>query len=90
MDEQEPDFGEYGAFLEDSVKHILKYKPAAIGFIGILPDGRTIGAYYQAGIAEKIQMAGVIMIDVDLDVIKKHAGAIREILDNARGDEASE
>ncbi len=83
IDEQTPDFGEYGDFLEDSVKHILKHKPASIGIIGILPNGRTIDAYYKSTIADKIQMAGNIALDIMMDTIEANAGIIREILENA-------
>ena len=87
-DEQTPDFGEYGDFLEDSVKYILEHKPASIGIVGILPDGQTIGAYYKSSIADKIQMAGNIALDIVMDTIEANAGVIREILENAPTDEA--
>ncbi len=89
MSEQEPDFGKYGDFLEDSVKHILKHKPAAIGFIGILPNGQFIGSYYMTSINDKIQMAGNIMLDASMDMIRANAGEIREILESASEDESN-
>lgn len=76
----DPVFGSYGAFLEDSVKHVLKHKPHAIGICGILDDGQTIGAYYQANASDKLQMAGIIQYDAIIDVIRENAKEINGYL----------
>lgn len=80
--EDEVGFGPYGPFLEDSVKHILKHKPAAIGVCGVLADG-FIGAYYEASIADKMSMAGNILLDIFMDFIKGNTTEIKAILDSA-------
>lgn len=84
------DFGDYGEFLEDSVMHILKYAPVAIGISGLLEDGRTIGSYYQAGVHDKLLMAGSILEDVILDVIRANAHEIKEVLENPETEDEEE
>lgn len=83
------DFGRHGAFLEESVKHILKHDPEALAFMGVLKDGKYIGAYDRTSVNDKLLMAGNILIDVIMDVIRNNAVEIKDILDSAEesGDE---
>lgn len=85
MSENQPptDFGRHGEFLEESVKHILKYDPEALAYMGVLNDGKFVGAYNNASINDKILMAGNILIDVIMDVIRNNAPEIRDILESA-------
>lgn len=77
------DFGRHGAFLEESVKHILKHDPEALAFMGVLKDGEYIGAYDRTSVNDKLLMAGNILIDVIMDVIRNNAVEIGDILDSA-------
>lgn len=77
------DFGRHGEFLEESVRHILKHDPEALAFMGVLQDGKFIGAYNQTSVNDKLLMAGNILIDVFMDFIRNNALEIREILESA-------
>lgn len=78
-----PDFGRHGEFLEESVRHILKHDPESLAYMGVLKGGEFIGAYNRASINDKILMAGNILIDVIMDVIRNNAPEIRDILESA-------
>ena len=82
-DAQGVDFGKYGPFLEDCVKHILKHKPAAIVMGGVLDNGQYIGAYYNTSIADKFNMLGNIGLDIFMDFVRENAPEIKAILDAA-------
>lgn len=77
------DFGRHGEFLEKSVRHILKHNPESIAFVGVLKDGSYIGAYNNASMNDKCLMAGNILIDVIMDIIRHNAPEIRDILESA-------
>lgn len=76
------DFGRHGEFLEEAVKHILKYDPESLAFMGVLKDGDFIGSYNLTSVNDKLLMAGNILIDVIMDTIRNNAVEIRDILDS--------
>ena len=80
-DNKQPDFGPYGPFLEDSVKHILKHKPVSVSMGGITEQGQFIGSYFHAGINDKLLMAGSLLYDAVLDIIRENAKEIKGYLD---------
>ena len=84
MSENQPpkDFGRHGEFLEESVKHVLKHDPEALAYLGVLKDGKFIGAYTRASVNDKLLMAGNIMIAVIMDTIRNNAQEIRDILES--------
>ena len=86
-DELPQNFGRHGEFLEESVKHILKHDPESLAFMGILNGGEYIGAYHRASINDKLLMAGNILIDVIMDVIRNNAIEIQSILEETQREE---
>ncbi len=42
------DFGRHGEFLEESVKHILKYDPESLAYMGVLKSGEFSGTLESA------------------------------------------
>lgn len=77
---------EYSAWLEESLKTVLEFKPSSICIVATAEDGTTKTGYYNATGQDKAVFAANILSDVVMDIIKINAEKIKEILDGD-GDE---
>lgn len=78
---------EYSAWLEESLKTVLEFKPSSICIVATAEDGTTKTGYYNATGQDKAVFAANILSDVVMDIIKANAGKIKEILDGDSDEE---
>lgn len=78
---------EYSAWLEESLKTVLEFKPSSICIVATAEDGTTKTGYYNATGQDKAVFAANILSDVVMDIIKGNAGKIKEILDGGSDEE---
>ena len=78
---------EYSAWLEESLKTVLEFKPSSICIVATAEDGTTKTGYYNATGQDKAVFAANILSDVVMDIIKGNAGKIKEILDGDSDEE---
>lgn len=76
---------EYSAWLEESLRVIINSKPDSICVASKTKDDVLVG-FWNASAQDKAVFAFNIQADVVMDVIRHHAGKIKEILDGD-GDE---
>lgn len=72
---------ELAEWLEDAARVLLENNPKYIALAARLPDGRTLTAYYKAGVNDKIASAGQIHADAMLDMIVNNAGTLKEAME---------
>lgn len=77
---------EYSAWLEESLKTVLEFKPSSICIVATAEDGTTNTGYYNATGQDKAVFAANILSDVVMDIIKANADVIKGILEGD-GDE---
>lgn len=77
---------EYSAWLEDSLKTVLEFKPSSICIAATAEDGTTKTGYYNATGQDKAVFAANILSDVVMDIIAINAEKIKGILEGD-GDE---
>ena len=77
---------EYSAWLEESLKTVLEFKPSSICIVATAEDGTTKTGYYNATGQDKAVFAANILSDVVMDIIEINAEKIKKILDGD-GDE---
>lgn len=78
---------EYSAWLEESLKTVLEFKPSSICIVATAEDGTTKTGYYNATGQDKAVFAANILSDVVMDIIKGNAEKIKEILDGDSDEE---
>lgn len=78
---------EYSAWLEDSLKTVLEFKPSSICIVATAEDGTTKTGYYNATGQEKAVFAANILSDVVMDIIKANADVIKGILEGDSDEE---
>ena len=78
---------EYSAWLEESLKTVLEFKPSSICIVATAEDGTTKTGYYNATGQDKAVFAANILSDVVMDIIKGNAWKIKEILDGDSDEE---
>nr|DAH82931.1 MAG TPA: hypothetical protein [Caudoviricetes sp.] len=72
---------EYSAWLEESLKTVLEFKPSSICIAATAEDGTTKTGYFNATGQDKAMFAANIMSDVVMDIIKINAREIKGLLD---------
>lgn len=78
---------EYSAWLEESLKTVLEFKPSSICIVATAEDGTTKTGYYNATGQDKAVFAANILSDVVMDIIAINAEKIKEILDGDSDEE---
>ena len=78
---------EYSAWLEESLKNVLEFKPSSICIVATAEDGTTKAGYYNATGQDKAVFAANILSDVVMDIIKDNADAIKGILEGDSDEE---
>lgn len=78
---------EYSAWLEESLKNVLEFKPSSICIVATAEDGTTKTGYYNATGQDKAVFAANILSDVVMDIIKANADVIKGILDGDSDEE---
>lgn len=74
---------EYSAWLEESLKTVLDFKPTSICIVATAEDGTTKTGYFNSTGQDKAIFAANIMSDIVMDIIEINANKIRGILDEA-------
>lgn len=74
---------EYSAWLEESLKTVLDFKPTSICIVATAEDGTTKTGYFNSTGQDKAVFAANIMSDVVIDIIEINANKIKGILDEA-------
>ena len=72
---------EYSAWLEESLKTVLDFKPTSICIVATAEDGKTKTGYFNSTGQDKAIFAANIMSDVVMDIIKINAREIKGLLD---------
>ncbi len=78
---------EYSAWLEESLKTVLEFKPSSICIVATAEDGTTKTGYYNATGQDKAVFAANILSDVVMDIIAINAEKIKEILEGDSDEE---
>lgn len=78
---------EYSAWLEESLKNVLEFKPSSICIVATAEDRTTKTGYYNATGQDKAVFAANILSDVVMDIIKANADVIKGILDGDSDEE---
>lgn len=78
---------EYSAWLEESLKTVLEFKPSSICIVATKEDGTTKTGYYNATGQDKAVFAANILSDVVMDIIKVNADVIKGILEGDSDEE---
>ena len=78
---------EYSAWLEESLKTVLEFKPSSICIVATAEDGTTKTGYYNETGQDKAVFAANILSDVVMDIIKANADVIKGILDGDSDEE---
>ena len=78
---------EYSAWLEESLKTVLEFKPSSICIVATAEDGTTKTGYYNATGQDKAVCAANILSDVVMDIIKVNADVIKGILEGDSDEE---
>lgn len=78
---------EYSAWLEESLKTVLEFKPSSICIVATAEDGTTKTGYYSATGQDKAVFAANILSDVVMDIIKANADVIKGILEGDSDEE---
>lgn len=78
---------EYSAWLEESLKNVLEFKPSSICIVATAEDGTTKTGYYNATGQDKAVFAANILSDVVMDIIEANADVIKGILEGDSDEE---
>ena len=78
---------EYSAWLEESLKTVLEFKPSSICIVATAEDGTTKTGYYNATGQAKAVFAAHILSEVVMDIIKANADVIKGILEGDSDEE---
>lgn len=78
---------EYSAWLEESLKNVLEFKPSSICIVATAEDGTTKTGYYNATGQDKAVFAANILSNVVMDIIEANADVIKGILEGDSDEE---
>ena len=73
----------YAAWLEEALQMLFISKPKTICIVAITEDDEVITGYYDATPADKAIFAHHIQSDIVMDIIRKNAAKIKDMMEDA-------
>ena len=71
----------YAEFLEHACKTIVENKPIAVSVSYVTETGAIGTGYFECSMANKLTMAGMMLVDAMMDCVKHNPQWLRETLE---------